>query len=139
MKRSLLNKWIARLEDPNAKQAREVLRDENGGMCCLGVLCDIVNPNNWDYDDEQASYFWYVDLDSHLGGGRNKDDTSLPTILAEGLGMKSTGAYLPDYESGINSDLDLAQLNDEGKTFAEIAHILRTRPLDYIEEIEEDV
>ncbi len=40
--KELKERWIARLESPEAKWAGSILRNpETGGMCCLGHLADI--------------------------------------------------------------------------------------------------
>lgn len=38
--------WIAALRSGKYTQARETLRI-NGGFCCLGVLCDVIDPTGW--------------------------------------------------------------------------------------------
>jgi hypothetical protein len=40
-------KWIAALRSGAYKQGRRNLRDDLDNFCCVGVLCDIVNPNAW--------------------------------------------------------------------------------------------
>lgn len=42
----LKTKWLEALRGSKYKQAREALKD-SCGFCCLGVLCDIVDPNGW--------------------------------------------------------------------------------------------
>lgn len=46
MKRSIKEKWIARLRDPSARQAEGVLRRAGSAMCCLGHLYDVAD-GNW--------------------------------------------------------------------------------------------
>lgn len=38
--------WVAALRDPAAKQTQGSLRDPDG-MCCLGVLCNTIDPEGW--------------------------------------------------------------------------------------------
>jgi hypothetical protein len=45
--RPLVIRWVKRLQDPKSKQARKVLRDDRGGMCCLGHLCHVAAPSQW--------------------------------------------------------------------------------------------
>ena len=53
MKKDMLDKWMAALRSGKYPQAAEALRkkpsDEypDGGYCCLGVLCDLMNPGGW--------------------------------------------------------------------------------------------
>jgi hypothetical protein len=41
-------KWLKALRGGKYKQAKGVLQAGDGRMCCLGVLCDIVNPKEWE-------------------------------------------------------------------------------------------
>jgi hypothetical protein len=40
-------KWIEALRGGKYKQTTRYLRRENGTYCCLGVICDLVAPENW--------------------------------------------------------------------------------------------
>lgn len=120
MKRSMLNEWIKRLEDPNAKQAIGTLNCESG-MCCLGVLCDIVDPNGW--TDGYHKTFTYKDSSAA---------NYIPIKLAEDIGIGQMG-------SSIRTNKSLSTMNDAGSTFQDIAQILRKKPLEYIYSIEEDM
>ncbi len=46
MRKEIAEKWAARLRSPEAKQAHDVLGEESGSRCCLGVLCDIYAEEN---------------------------------------------------------------------------------------------
>lgn len=39
--------WIDALRSGEYEQTRNTIRDDRG-MCCLGVLCDIVDPEGWE-------------------------------------------------------------------------------------------
>lgn len=40
--------WANALRSGHYKQANNQLRDhDNGGFCCLGVLCDLLAPEDW--------------------------------------------------------------------------------------------
>lgn len=45
--------WTAALRSGNYTQGRYRLRSgtENPEYCCLGVLCDLIDPNGWSNDD----------------------------------------------------------------------------------------
>jgi hypothetical protein len=112
MKKDIKEKWIKALRSGKYSQATNRLRCGNS-FCCLGVLCDVVDPSLWtDYRDDPLYYsFKYKDDLSTLG---------VPGTLKEDIGLKPTDA------------LTLANLNDiKGFSFLEIA--------DYIEKnIESD-
>jgi hypothetical protein len=40
-------KWVAALRSGEYKQGPEWLQGESGCFCCLGVLCDILDPEGW--------------------------------------------------------------------------------------------
>ena len=50
MKAELKKKWIEALRGQGKKkykQGKGQLRDKNDNFCCLGVLCDIIDPLKW--------------------------------------------------------------------------------------------
>lgn len=49
---NLKARWLEALRSGKYKQARGRLRDESGAMCCLGVLCDLVDPAGWHREEE---------------------------------------------------------------------------------------
>jgi hypothetical protein len=109
MEAELKNKWISALRSGEYKQCSTQLRDEKDGVaryCCLGVLCDIINPDAWG-GLERSNWF-----------GRNDDD-----------GPPSEGGYLSDEmceEVGLDKRVmfDLTVKNDDGAPFGEIADII---------------
>lgn len=48
MSPELKEKWVAALRSGKYKQGKKVLRTYENTFCCLGVLCDIANPNGWE-------------------------------------------------------------------------------------------
>lgn len=97
--------WLEALRSDDYTQARCALRrdDEIGtSMCCLGVLCDIVDPNAWE-----------------LSPGNHDGATSSPSARI------SSAAGL-DYYDGINPNNPqhfLMRMNDsQGASFLEIAN-----------------
>ena len=54
MKAELKKEWIRRLRSGAYQQGTGYLRDNSTGeeeYCCMGVLCDIVDPKSWDKND----------------------------------------------------------------------------------------
>lgn len=39
--------WLEALRSGKYKQGRGMLRTPENSFCCLGVLCDVVDPNKW--------------------------------------------------------------------------------------------
>lgn len=111
--------WIARLRDPEAKQTSEVLErvDENGnvvGQCCLGVLCQlaaeagVVTRHPGPTEGTMAYRSELIDDCNSL---------TLPRVVMSWAGLPASNPDLPGSTS-------LAELNDEGVTFPEIADLI---------------
>jgi hypothetical protein len=96
MDKKLKAKWVDALRSGKFKQGAGVLRDQAGGFCCLGVLCEVVNPKLWVEGDYGA---WF-----HA----NEELMPDPSILQKAR---------VDYDDAER----LASLNDNGKSFEEIA------------------
>lgn len=47
METSLKQKWVEALRSKKYKQGRSCLRSRDDEFCCLGVLCDVIDPNVW--------------------------------------------------------------------------------------------
>lgn len=111
-------KWVARLRElPNEMQARGVLKDEGGKMCCLGVLCELAVEEGVALKTDSYTH-------PHLGIVTKYDEewTQLPQSVVEWAGTETALPYV-DYDNERNP---LTYLNDAaGRTFDEIA--------DYIE------
>lgn len=92
--------WLESLRSGKYTQTTGQLRF-NGEHCCLGVLCDILNPQGWSEDDV------YV---CGSGEGEESATGSLPERLRINAGIPSEAVTL------------LIEMNDEREmTFAMIA------------------
>lgn len=94
----IIDKWIAALRSGKYEQGIEVLGSQFGGKetyCCLGVLCDVVG-----LPKEQ----WF-DNGTEL----------LPDEVCGLVRISTAGGF----QEGL--DRCLSQMNDHGKSFAEIA------------------
>lgn len=88
--------WVAALRSGKYKQAKESLRVEGLGYCCLGVACDLSKLGRWDST-------WY------MVGTVSSSGSSLSTAVGEFYGLKTTDGR------------QWAILNDNGASFPEIA------------------
>lgn len=101
MKKEIADKWIADLRT-NPPQATGALFNGKG-YCCLGRLCVVLG-----YQTVARSGKFYI----------QEDDMELPSIVVEEAGMvSSNGVFYSD-------EACLAELNDAGKTFSEIADVI---------------
>lgn len=100
----LKEKWLEALRSGKYRQGRGKLRNKDDEFCCLGVLCDLVEPNAWNhYQDGIGSDPWH-----------HHENVAFP------------GYHISSRAGVVSKEEALAHLNDQGATFAEIA--------DYIEE-----
>ena len=95
MNQELKAKWVAALRSGKYKQGKMRLRSENGeAYCCLGLLCEIeggMSDGEWEIKRYSFDVGTILDAGLHSPG----QDRSPAKILAD--------------------------MNDSGKTFAEIA------------------
>jgi hypothetical protein len=102
MKEDVKDKWVAALRSGNYKQTRGALK-KDGGHCCLGVLCEVLG-HIAEWNGYKYSY--------------NGSKSVLETYIQEEAGMKTPlGSWADNKRS-------LIELNDDGKSFDEIADII---------------
>jgi hypothetical protein len=102
MKPEYVKPWVDALRSGKYKQCKSMLRVD-GGHCCLGVLCDIVGVE-WTKESDE---FFSI----------NGEFRVLPREVMEKVGMQTR-------QGAPSGGLFLSELNDGGKTFAEIADII---------------
>jgi hypothetical protein len=97
-------KWIEALRGGKYKQTTRYLRRENNTYCCLGVICDLVAPENWgNVNNNGVLNFTFQDEENrHM----------LPRTLMRKLRITRKEADI------------LIHLNDGGSTFNDIANYI---------------
>lgn len=114
MKKKIKEQWIQALRSGEYSQTAGCLHSENG-FCCLGVLTDLYLKEfdeEWtagDPSDEVLSYHVH----------QNYNYLPLDVVDWAGLDSESPMIVMQDGEKDA-----LANMNDEGKTFEEIAQII---------------
>lgn len=115
MKRELLDKWLAALRGGKYEQTSGYLQDTDG-FCCLGVLCDVMDPTAWTIEG-----YKFTD------GSTN--DAVLPSNISKDLGLMGMVDFVDgngETKASLLSERLMTMNDTEEKTFAEIA--------DYIEQ-----
>ena len=109
-----VRRWIAALRRDEYPQAASCLRTTSG-FCCLGVACDLFNDSVWRRFSGNGAEW------SYLGAS-----IALPRPVVDAYRLVSPhGHYgVESHGSGAPSSRSLADDNDSGKTFAEIADII---------------
>lgn len=103
MNQEIKEKWVAALCSGDYKQGQGRLRDDDG-FCCLGVLCNIIDPDSWRLEFNETL---------------NKDQYK--HRLGDEYGNYLSIDALADLELDFAHELDLACMNDYGSTFEDIA------------------
>lgn len=124
----LVVRWIEALESGRYTQTTGVLHDDNG-YCCLGVLCDIVDPTWREADDEHPE----MTDDRARRHARVWDGTNelinLPEPLQHLVGLDLAGTKSDRsqwFEPYTRRQAPwLTSANDVGWTFTQIAAALR--------------
>jgi hypothetical protein len=108
----LVARWIEALEGDRYRQGEQYLHPTPETFCCLGVLCDLIDPAAWDDD-----------------GRWHGEHAVLPGIAHRRVGLNENGGRpdgsawdLPVHEHDENA---LAPANDAGASFGQIAAALR--------------
>lgn len=79
MDEAVKSKWLEALRSGQYRQGRGALRDNQDGFCCLGVLCDIIDKDQWNKDSD----FW---LWKTRSGG-------VPDEVADEIGLPRSVSY----------------------------------------------
>lgn len=114
MRRELRDKWEAALRSGRYKQGMGQLRSEAGRYCCIGVLCDVVDPTGWS---------------RYQGIFTNRGFYTHPLSTA-GLGVD--GSSLMELRFPWRLHALLVNMNDlKGRKFSEIADVIAAQmPID---------
>lgn len=129
---SWFNQWVAALESGKFPQAKGMLAkviDDNGvvGYCCLGVACKVqgrLKNFKIDWEEDGTPICEY-------GDAKAGEDVGLSARNPLYQHIGSNGKFPLDVFASLTKDFSevkhtsLANLNDGGATFAEIAQVLR--------------
>jgi len=133
--RALVIEWVQSLESGKYRQTTTYLRTSNG-YCCLGVVCNIIDPNGWqtpehhtDTDDygDVIGEFDVIPWRSEAHTGKGTLEALLNDKIAGKLGLSVSGEpYGQDYFKVDGDEWDsLVTANDNDEDFNAIAETLR--------------
>lgn len=123
--RELVKDWIAALKSGQYQQGQGKLRGWDDTYCCLGVLVDLIIDRNWIPIVVYAPDVGNSHRDRYLYEyGQSIQGNYVPMSVADYIGMRdNNGRYGGwDYTSG--GPQYLAEHNDRGMSFEEIAQII---------------
>lgn len=109
MNKQYADKWVEALRSGKYQQTTRVLR-RGDSFCCLGVLCDVVDPTKWKKWESFSTH-----TDNSIG--------YLPEPLMKEVQIKSIGGSLPEIVTFNKSHAagSLTAMNDNGASFQQIA------------------
>src|ERR1017187_2184913 len=112
MKKPIKELWLSALRSGEYKQATDSLKhDEN--YCCLGVLCDLYAK---EMKDDRIRFNGDVFITPS-----GKEETTLPFEVMQWSGIPDSNGRTPFKDS---SPYSLADINDKGISFSEIADVI---------------
>ena len=119
MPASLKNRWLKALRSGRYKQTAGALRrrTEEGDLkyCCLGVLCNVAG-ENW----KETNRYFFDEYAANYGYDSTLEATGDPTI-EEGL---LDARHRRKFGLTNNTCYRLMRMNDNGKSFREIADVI---------------
>ena len=108
-------KWLEALESGAYAQTGNRLKDSNG-FCCLGVACEVLGVAAT--KSENVEEPWMYEGESLL----------CPLSIVEKLRLRSNNGDIADPPAGDPNGRTLAEMNDVGASFSEIAAFVRANP-----------
>ena len=125
MNPEIKTRWLEALLSGKYQQGAGYLRSQDAltetadSYCCLGVLCELAVEDGIIESgrDGGHSAFWYGDKPSEFPGGGTWSKHYLPDAVSEWADIDGLGNLAKPGKS-------LADLNDTGSTFEEIAAVI---------------
>lgn len=123
-------KWIAALKSGTFKQGKNYL-SYNGAYCCLGVACEIFSEQYNLVKTKVTSCTKYSSgNEDDIASGNEGDIAILIPTIANAIGLATlNGTPIETLHGKVDKKTHLpclAEDNDRGKTFVEIANLLST-------------
>lgn len=111
MKKEVMKKWVKALHSGKFKQGADYLNNSDT-HCCLGVLCEIAKEEGIEVNSKGSTI-----LGDSLGDQHH---------VQSWAGIKTAVGDLPQKVKDSDGDrTHLAALNDQGKSFKQIARIIQ--------------
>jgi hypothetical protein len=130
VKKELRDAWCKALRSDEYGQAHEELRHPNllrKVMCCLGVLCDIVDPAGWNGNGHKLSNLEVLTDDAC-------ESLGIPKAIMNALASANDGSNPSNSCAGLDFTKKATEESDWGlrpASFEEIADIIEKKvPLD---------
>jgi hypothetical protein len=107
MKQEVMKIWVDALRSGEYTQGKGCLKSISGNHCCLGVLCELYDKNN---EEKLAK----LEVEGRVFFNENSRLTPMKVVNWAGL----------HFSDGSIQGESLANLNDRGSSFQEIADLI---------------
>lgn len=131
MNERIKREWVAALRSGKYKQTTERLHKMGDGgpdrYCCLGVLCSLAAQEgvvDAVIPDPAEGYVQYSGRWDHVS---DRSTTTLPYPVTRWADLTSSNPYIgnePAWSAGLKHPWALAEYNDNGYTFEQIADLI---------------
>lgn len=111
--------WIDALRSGKYKQGKGYLNKENKEFCCLGVACENAIENGLDLKKHLMRAFIEPNYPIVAFYGEDLANGTLPKEMCEWLNIEPFGLF--------RDKTNLVRMNDDGKTFNEIADAIESK------------
>lgn len=121
--KEIVTAWVRALRSGEYEQGQGQLRDFEDRFCCLGVLCDLAVKAGVDVKVEEGDSAYSYDSSSDFP----------PRVVRDWIGVDVSAPFYEKPETGTcdsegcdcSSDRNtLAELNDDGMSFEQIAEVI---------------
>lgn len=123
MDKKIKKRWLKALRSGKYEQYIGALHLKGDGYCCLGVLCDILRKDfpglEWEETDFCPEGPGTPPIYSIFG-----EDAILPEEILQHAGLGAENSMVSITNKNDSHPFDLTELNDDGRTFEEIADII---------------
>jgi hypothetical protein len=127
MNQEIKAQWVTALRSGDYKQGTSVLHRVTNGedtYCCLGVLCDLAEKAGVSVSRHNRSSCSCSMCNGDRVVTYGGMDDFLPGIVKDWAGLDSPNPTTSVQVEDTNTNASLSYLNDNGKTFEEIAAII---------------
>ena len=104
MDKKIKKKWLKALRSGKYKQGMGTLRIEDR-FCCLGVLCDLLDPKKWEQDEYDELRFRYLGERGLLPTGIKVELNINPIDELKVIDMNDTGLHFNRIADWIEENL----------------------------------
>jgi len=105
--------WLAALRSGDYEQGHGIMRTLDNKFCCLGVLCDVLAPEEWHGT-------------SMLGQYHGNDSLIFPSNIVTATAFDVDTNSAGDRALALGLYRDLSERNDNGDSFDAIAEYIET-------------